>query len=157
MPALISLVGASSRGGFSTNAVTRPSLVGRHHAEGRRVGHRMERDGALRPALSVEGDEGAEVEVGEDVAVDDDEGVVDPSVRGGETHGAGRVEGFGLDRVGQADPGGMAIGIRLLERVGEVAQRQDRLVDAVRRQVGQHPLDHRHPDDRAASAWVSTR
>ncbi len=126
-----------------------PSLaVGRHDSEGRRVRHGMERNGPLGPALSMEGDERTEIEVGEDVAVDDDEGLVDAAVGGGETHRTRRVEWLGLDGIREPDPRGVAVRIGLLEGVGQIAQGENRLLHPVRRQVGQHPLDHRHPDDR---------
>jgi hypothetical protein len=44
------------------------------------------------------------VEVGEDVAVDDDERLVDACRVGSETDGTGRVERLGFDGVAQATP-----------------------------------------------------
>ena len=107
----------------------------------------MERNGAFSPTFSVKGDERSEVEVGEHVAVDDDECVVDSSVGGGEAQRARGVERLGLHRVGQTDPRRLTVGVCLLERVGEVAQRKDRFVDSVGRQVGEHPFEHRHADN----------
>ena len=73
VPALISLVGTSSRGGFSTKALTASIVVSRHHAEGGGVGHRVKSDGALSPALAVKGHEGRQIEIREHIPVDDHE------------------------------------------------------------------------------------
>ena len=145
---MISFVGASSRGGFSTKAATRPSSSVGHDAEGGGVGHRVEGDGALGAARAVEGHESGQVEIGEDIAVDHDEGLVDAGERGGEPDGAGRVERLGLDGVRQAHAGDPAIGIGLHEGIGQVAEREDGLIDAVGGEVTEHTLDHGHPDDR---------
>ena len=148
MPALISFVGASSRGGFSTKAMHPAVVVGGHHAEGGRIGHRVQGDGPLGPALAMERHQCGQVEVGEHVAVDDDEGLVDAGEGGGEADGAGGVQRLGLDRVGQPHAGDPAVRVGLHEGIGQVAQREDGLVDAVRGEVAEHPLDHGHPDDR---------
>ena len=79
-----------------------PLVVGGHHAEGGRIGHRVQGDRPLGAALAMEGHQARQVEVGEDVTVDDDEGLVDAGEGRGEADGPGRVERFGLDRVGQA-------------------------------------------------------
>ena len=100
------------------------------------------------PVRVVEGDEGGEVEVGQDVAVDDDEALVDAGVAGGEADGAGGVERLGLDRVAQPHAGARPVGIGSLEGVGPVAERQHGLVDPVAGQPGDDPLDHRPVDDR---------
>ena len=82
-----------------------PALrVGRHHAEGRRIGHRMQGDRPLGAALAVEGHEAGQVEVGEHVAVHHDEGLGDAGERRGKAHRARRVERLGLDGVGQPRP-----------------------------------------------------
>ena len=78
-------------------------VVGGHDAEGGRVGHRVEGDRPLGAPLAVEGHEAGQVQVGQDVAVDHDEGLVDAGEGGGEADGAGRVERLGLDGVGQPD------------------------------------------------------
>ena len=99
MPALIQLVGALPCGGFSTNAITSPSA---------RVGTTPNADGsstcvrqivASAPALVVERDQRAEVEVGEHVAVAHDEALVD--ALGREADRAGGAERLVLDRVAQ--------------------------------------------------------
>ena len=51
------------------------------------------------PDASVEAHQRADVEVGEHVAVDDEERVVDAGFERGEADGAGGVERLGLDRV----------------------------------------------------------
>ena len=133
MPALIRSVGASSRGGFSTNASTRPSAS---------VGTTPNADGSSTwcraivpsaPRSSWNAIEGADVEVGEHVAVDHQEPLGDAGVEGGEADGARGVERLGLDRVVELDAGAQAVGLRLDERVGPVAHRQHGLVDAVTR------------------------
>jgi hypothetical protein len=109
VPALISLVGASSRAASRR----RPSPDRRRRwAPRRRRTDRApgEGDGALGAALAVERHQRREVEIGEHVAVDDHEGLVDPAEAGGEADGTGRVERFGLDGVGQADAGGRPSG-----------------------------------------------
>jgi hypothetical protein len=62
-------------------------------------------DGALATVLLVERDQRADVEIGEDVAVDHDEPLVDAGVERGEADGAGGVERFGLDGVVEVDAG----------------------------------------------------
>ena len=77
MPALIQSVGAWPGGGFSTNAITSPSARVGHDAERGRVLDLGERDRRLGAPLVVERDERAEVEVGEHVAVADEQPLVD--------------------------------------------------------------------------------
>ena len=71
------LVGASPAGGFSMKACTRPVVgVGTTpNADGSSTGREVHR--ALGAAVAVEGHQGGHVEVGEHVAVDHHEGVVD--------------------------------------------------------------------------------
>ena len=97
---------------------------------------------------SVERHQRAEVEVGEDVAVDHHEGVVDPGGVGGEANRSGGVERRRLGGVGEPDACGHVVGVGILERVRQVLERQHRLVDAVRAEMLKHPLDHRPLDDR---------
>jgi hypothetical protein len=117
--------------------------VGRDDPEGGRVLDGGEADGGLGAVAAVEGDQRGDVQVGQDVAVDHHEGVVDPGVVGGEADGPGGVERAGLDGVGEPDPGRRPAGIGAHEGVRPVAEGQDGVVDAVIGQVGQHPLDHR--------------
>ncbi len=125
-----------------------PTLgVGGHHAEGRGIGHGMQRDRPLRPAVAVEAHQAGEVHVGQHVAVHHDEGVGDAGEGRRKAHRAGGVERLGLDGVGQRDPGGPAVRVRLHEGVGQVAEGEDGLVHTVGSKMPEHPLDHRHPDD----------
>ena len=105
MPALMRSVGASSRGGFSMKAVDPPVGVGGHDAERRRVVDAVQRDRALGAGALVGRDQRADVEVGEDVAVEHEEALGDPGVEGGEADGAGRVARLGLDGVVEVDAG----------------------------------------------------
>ena len=73
----------------------------------------------------MEGDQRADVEVGEDVAVDHEEPLVDAGLEGGEADGAGGVERLGLDGVVQLHAGAAAVGVGVHEGVGPVAERQD--------------------------------
>ena len=77
MPALISLVGAVSRGGFSMNCWMRPVRVVNDGAERAGVVDVDEVDRADAALRSVERKHGAQVERGEDVAVEDEERAVD--------------------------------------------------------------------------------
>ena len=121
--------------------------IRRHDAERRGVVDLVEGDRALASGGVVEGDERADVEFGHDVAVDDDEALLDAGLMGGEPDGAGGVEGLGFDRVTQAHAGALAVGIGGVEGVGAVAEGQHGLVDAVTGQSGEDPLDHRPVDD----------
>ncbi len=148
MPALIRFVGASSRGGFSMNASTRPSSsVGTTpNIDGSSTGVRSIVPSAPESRWNFH--ERVDVEVGEHVAVDHEERVVDAGVERGEADRAGGVERLGLDRVVQPHPGAHLVGVRLDERVGPVPERQHRVVDAVPAEVADDPLDHRPIDDR---------
>ena len=107
----------------------------------------MEGDGGLGAGCVVEADQTGHVEVGEDVAVDHDEALVDAGLAGGEADGAGRVERLVLDGVVQVHAGAGAVGVGVGEGVGLVAERQDRFRHAVLAQVADDPLDHRHVAD----------
>ena len=120
----------------------------RHDTERRGVVDLVEGDRALASGGVVEGDEGAEVEIGHHVAVDHDETLVDAGLEGGEADGAGGVERLGLDGISQAHARALPVGIRSLKDVGPVAEGQHGLVDIVSGQPGHDPLDHRPVDDR---------
>ncbi len=90
----------------------------------------------------MEADQRAHVEVGEDIAVHDQKGVVDPTVGSGEGDGAGGVQRRGLDGVAEPDAPGPILGKGAEEGVRSVAERQQRLLHAVGGQVGEHALDH---------------
>ncbi len=119
-------------------------VVGGDHSEAGRVGHRLQVDRGGGPVRAVEGDECGGVEVGQDVAVHDQEGLVDRRVPGCEGDGPGGVEGLGLDRVVEADTGRLVAGIGGEEGVGAVPEGQDDLVDAVRPELAEDALEHRH-------------
>ena len=84
----------------------------------------------------MEGDELGDVEVGEHVAVGDDERVVDAGVLGREADGTGGVERLGLDRVVELDTAAAAVGERLDERLGQEPERQRDVGDAAVRRGG---------------------
>jgi len=79
----------------------------------------VERDRALRLLVAVEGDEGADVEVGQHVAVDHQERLVDAGEVRSKAHRAGRIEGLGLDGVDEADTRRAARRVGLGEGVGQ--------------------------------------
>ena len=95
----------------------------------------------------MEGDQGRHVEFGQHVAVEDQEGLVDPGLKGGEADGASRVERGILDRVGEDDAGAPAIWIGVDEGVWSIPEGQHHLVDAVLGQMLENALDHRTPSD----------
>ena len=144
----MSFVGASSRGGFSTKAMTRPSSsVGTTpKADGSATGCRAMVPSAPRSRWNATRAVRSRSVSTSPLTTTKVSSM--PANVGGEADGPGRVERLGLDGVGQPHPGGTAVGIGLDEGVGQVAERQDGLVDAVRGQLAEHPLDHRHPDDR---------
>ena len=107
----------------------------------------MEGDGALGAALAMKGHQRRQIEIREHISVDDDEGLVDAGERGGEADGAGRVERFGLDGVGHTHAGDPAVRVGLHEGVGQVAERKDGVIDAVRGEVPEHPLNHGNADN----------
>jgi hypothetical protein len=101
-----------------------------------------------RAAVAVEGQERAHVEIGQHVAVDDDEPLVHAGVAGREGNGSAGVERLRLDGVGEPDIGAPAIGIGGEEGVGPVAEREHDLVDPVLGEVRHDPLDHGPARDR---------
>ena len=70
------------------------------------------------------GDEGGGVEVGDDVAVDRQERVVDAGALGREADRAGGVERLRLDGVAQLDTSATTVGEGGAERIGEIPERQ---------------------------------
>jgi len=119
--------------------------VGDDHAvlEGRvHVGERERGHGLLTPVVV---DDGGEVVVGEGVAADDEEGVVEQAL--GELDRAGGAERHVLDAVVQAHAERLAVAEVVLDHVGEVLQRNHDLGDAVPFQEQQDVLHHRAIDD----------
>ena len=89
-----------------------PSVVDIDDAVRRRVGNGREVDRRLGVVGAVEVDERADVEVGQDVAIGDDEGVLDTGGGGGEADRPRRVERFGLDGVVDRDVAAAVVGER---------------------------------------------
>ena len=117
-------------GGFSRNRWTRCLGVDLDDPERRRIGDRREVDRRFGAEPPVLGDEGGDVEVGDDVAVDRQERVVDSGALGGEADRSGGVERLGLDGVAQLDTSATTVGKRGAERIGEIAERQRHRGDA---------------------------
>ena len=76
MPVLIVSENTSPQLGFSRNRSMRPSSPRDHDAELERVLHALQRQRGHRPAAAVEVDQGREVDVGERVSGDHQEGLV---------------------------------------------------------------------------------
>ena len=95
----------------------------------------------------MEGHQGAEVEIGEHVAIDHHEGVVWLEDLGGESNGTGRVERLGLHGVRQSNASALTIGICLQEGLGEVAEREDRIGHTVERELDHDTLEHWNSHD----------
>ena len=131
---MIQFVGAWPGGGFSTNATTSPSA---------RVGTTPNADGSSTWVSAIVASRArarrgsatscAEVEVGEHVAVADEQALVD--ALGREADAAGGAERLVLDDEAELDVAEPVVGEVLRERVGEVAERQHDLVDAVARRA----------------------
>ena len=121
-------------------------LVGDDDPELERVLDRLQADRDRRPALAVELDELAEVDVAEGVARDDEDGVVELS--GGEPDGAGGAERRLLDRVldPQAEP--LAGPEVAADRLRQERERDDHVVEAVALEQLEDVLHARLADDR---------
>ncbi len=89
-----------------------------------------------------------QIGVREDVAVQDDEGLLDPGCHRSEPDRPGRVQRLRLDGVSQLHPRRDLVRVLAGECLRPVAERENRLFDAVCRQVTEHTLDHRNLDDR---------
>ena len=124
-----------------------PSVVaGDHDAEVDRVVHPLQRDRRERGAVAVRLDDGGEIDVGDDVARDHEERLVE-LVHGvaHRTHGAERRV---LGRVPHPHTELGAVAEVVADLVGEERDRDDDVVEAV---VGEQPHDvphHRHVRDR---------
>ena len=81
-----------------------------------------------------------QVEVGEDIAVQGEEAVLEPVAErlGGEADRPGGAAPVGLGHIGELDPAVLALAQRLAQLVGEEAAGEDRLGHP----VGSQPLDH---------------
>ena len=89
-----------------------------------------------------------DIEIGEHIAVDDDERLIDPRRLGGETNSAGSVERLRFDGIGQRHTSALTIGIRLPEDVFFVAERQHDLIHTVGAEPADDMLEHRRTDHR---------
>ncbi len=118
----------SSAPGFSAKRVDAPALAGLDHAVGAGVLDRREDDGGDRAARVVLADDGAEVEVGDDVAVEDDGRLADEVF--GELVGAGRAQRLRLDHVVDLDAEVRAVAELLLDLVRLVGERERDVGDA---------------------------
>ncbi len=109
-----------------------PGLVGGDEAEGARVLDAAEVEGDVGAALLVGGDEGRDVEPGEDVAVEDEDGVVGPGVEpvGDVADGAAGAEGLLLGDVLEVEPEVGAVTEVRLEDLGEVRGGHHHVFDA---------------------------
>ena len=90
----------------------------------------------------MESNKGRSVEIREDVAVEDEKGVVHAGLLRREADCPGGVEGLGLDDVLEGDTGDLVGGERLSESVRPVAEGEHRTVDPVTRRPFHHVHDH---------------
>jgi len=132
--------------GFSRKLVDRAVLAQAHQAVARRVRDGDERQRAGRAGLLVLGDLRAEVEVGEDVAVEHEEALVEELL--GELQRARRAARVGLLDEAQADAEVRAVAedvadLRRLEAAGH-----DHVVDPVAAEPFEHVDHHRAVDER---------
>ncbi len=94
----------------------------------------------------MKGHEGAQIEIGQHVAVAHHESLVD--ALGREPDSAGSAERLVFDHEPQLHVAEPLVAEVVEERVGEIPERQHRLVDPVLGQPVQLPLDERDVDDR---------
>ena len=127
MPALIVLQVISSSPGFSRNRLMLPSRVGLDQAVGARVVDRRQDDRRLRLALAVQPQHGRQIDLGQHVAVEDDDrfGERVPGV----ADGAAGAERHRLDDVADADAEPFAFAEDLLDAARLVIEAEDHLVD----------------------------
>ena len=124
-----------------------PLVVERDHAERRRIvdGDQVQR--RLGALSAVELHQRADVEIGEHIAVGDDERLVDAAEVGREPDRAGCVEWLRLDGVAQLDPGTATVGERSDERLRLEPEGERDLGDPAAGEVGDQALDDRHVAD----------
>ena len=94
------------------------------------------------------GQQGGDIEIGDDVAVHHDERAIDAGVLGRESDRAGRVERFGLDRVVEPRTAAAAVRERLQERLGLEPERQRHVGHAAFDEAADEAGDHRLVTDR---------
>ena len=148
MPALIVLQVISSSPGFSRKRGTLPLAVGLDQAVGARVLDRRQDDGRLRLALAVQRQHGAQVDLGQHVAVEDDDRF-GQRVAGVADRAAG-AERHRLDDVAQLEPEALAVAEDLLDPARLVVEAEDDLVDfrhlaqQIDLVVEERPIEDRH-------------
>ena len=140
--------------GFSTNSVTASSAVEADEPVGGRVLDRRQRERRARARPLVLRDLRREVDVGEDVAVEHQEALVEQVL--GELQRAAGAERPRLLDVAQPHAEAAAVAEHGAHAVGHVAARHHHVVDAVAAQPVEHeaderPVDERH--DRLGDRW----
>ena len=111
-------------------ALDPPLVIDHHDAEIQRVLHALECDGDHRAPLLVKGDDVTEIEVGERVAADDDEGVVTETILG-ELDAAGGPSRRQLDGVVELHADGRAIAEVVTDGFWHEHEGDDRLAETV--------------------------
>jgi hypothetical protein len=142
-PALILFVGAGPRRLFEER-LYRPVRVGRHNAVARGVPDGDERERRLRLLLLMEGELGCEVHVGEHVAIEDEEAIVEQTRIGRQAHWACRAEWLVLAYVAQANAV-VLVAQHILHRVRQEAAREQHIVHAVALEPVEHEREKRAP------------
>ena len=138
----VDLVGA----GLLDELRDRLVVVQAHEAVRGGVADRHEREGADRPGRLVLGDLRGEVDVGEHVAVEHQEALVEKVL--GVLERTRRPARLGLLDEAQAQPVLRAVAQHVAHRGGQEAARHDDVVDAVARQPLEHVGDERAVDER---------
>ena len=127
-------------------ALDAPVLVGDDDPELERVLDRLEADRDRCALVPVEVDEGAEVEVAQRVAGDDEKGLV--QLVPGQPYRAGRSERGLLDRVLHVDAEALAVAEVAADRLREERDRDDHVLEAVAAEQLDDVLHARLADDR---------
>ena len=146
MPVLIVSENTWPQVGFSRNRSIVPVVAGDHDAEVDRVVHPLQRDRRERAAVAVRLDDGGEVDVGDDVARDHEERLVELVHRvAHRTRGAERRV---LGRVPHPHAELGAVAEVVADLVGEERDRHHDVVEAVLREEPHDVPHHRHVRDR---------
>ena len=127
MPALIVLQVISSSPGFSRKRWMLLDGVGLDQPVGARILDRRQHDRRLRLALAVQAQDGAEIDLRQHVAVEDDHRLGE--LVAGIADRAARAERHRLDHVAQANAQPFAVAEDLLDAAGLVVQAEDGFVD----------------------------
>ena len=127
-----------------------------HDPVGGCVGHRDQRKGRQRALGLVLSQLGAQVEVREDVAVQDEHPFGDEPQVSGVAHRPGGAERLVLHHVAERDAA-VAIAEHLLHRLRQEAAREDRLVHAVALEPIQHEGEERPVGQRHHRLWYGER